>query len=238
MAAGIASFLPFIGTGVSAAVNAGLAVLDGGGPIDIAVHTAYGVIPIPPGLREVTDAVVDGVLGLLHHGSLTDAAVASARNAVPSGIPRDVFDTLVKIVIRHRPIAHVAEDLVGTYVKRYAPEIHIPESVEIHASGVVHLDGRAGAAMDFAARQFGSRSGHPTGQAAGPVVSLFGNPKPTPAHPGPMPSAPSGVPAADARRVIPLGAGASAGADLVAPHLQLPAATSAPSSALALARPS
>jgi hypothetical protein len=240
MAAGVIAWLPGVGTGVSAAVNAGLAVLDGGGPIDVAIHAAYGAIPIPPGLREATDAVVDGVLGLLRHGSLTDAAIASARNAAPAGLPRDVFDTLVKIVIRHRPIAHVAEDLVGTYVKRYAPEIHVPESVGIHASGVVHLDGGAGAAMDFAARQFGSRGGSHPGQTTGPVVSLFGAPTPPPAaaHPGPpVPGGSSDIPVADARRAIPLGAGAVAGAGLVAPHLQLPVATSAPSSALALARP-
>ena len=122
-AAGIVGLIPGIGTGVSAAVNAGLAVLDGGGPLDIAIHTAYGAIPIPPGIRDATDAVVDGVLSLLHHGSITDAAIASARNAAPAGIPRDVFDTLVKIVVHHTPITHVAEDLVGSYVKQYAPSV-------------------------------------------------------------------------------------------------------------------
>jgi hypothetical protein len=123
---GVASLIPGIGTGVSAAIGAGIGILEGGGSLEIALHTAYGAIPIPPGLREVTDGVLDGVLALAHHGRITDAALAGARNAIPSGLPRDVFDTLVKLVVRHRPIVHAADDLVGTYVKRYAPDLHVP----------------------------------------------------------------------------------------------------------------
>ena len=121
----VVSLIPGIGTGVSAALGAGIAVLEGGGELGIALHTAYGAIPIPPGLQSVTDGVLDGVLGLVRHGPITDAALAAARNAIPSGIPRDVFDTLVKLVAHRHPIAHVAEDLVGTYVKRYAPEVSV-----------------------------------------------------------------------------------------------------------------
>jgi hypothetical protein len=128
---GVVSYLPGIGTGVGAAIGAGIAVLDGGGAIEIALHTAYGAIPIPPGLRSVTDGVLDGVLGLLHHGPITDAALAAARNAIPSGIARDVFDTLIKLVVHHRPILHVADDLVGSYVRRYAPDLHVSAAVEI-----------------------------------------------------------------------------------------------------------
>jgi hypothetical protein len=116
---------------VGAAVGAGIAVLDGGGGIEIALHTAYGAIPIPPGLRSVTDGVLDGVLGLLHHGPITDAALAAARNAIPSGVARDVFDTLIKLVAHHRPILHVADDLVGSYVKRYAPDLHVSAAIEL-----------------------------------------------------------------------------------------------------------
>jgi hypothetical protein len=128
MVQGVISLLPGIGTGVSAAIGAGVAVLDGGGSLEIALHTAYGAIPIPPGLRSVTDGVLDGVLGLVRHGPVTDAALAVARNAIPSGIARDVFDTLVKLVAHHRPITHVAADLVGTYVQRYTPSVAISEA--------------------------------------------------------------------------------------------------------------
>jgi hypothetical protein len=128
---GVAALLPGIGSGVGAAIGAGIAVLDGGGAIEIALHTAYGAIPIPPGLRSVTDGVLDGVLGLLHHGPITDAALAAARNAIPSGVARDVFDTLIKLVVHHRPILHVADDLVGSYVKRYAPDLHVSAAIEL-----------------------------------------------------------------------------------------------------------
>ena len=134
LAQSVVSLVPGIGSGVSAAIGAGIAVLDGGGALEIALQTAYGAIPIPPGLRSVTDGVLDTVLGLLHHGPITDAALAAARNAIPSGIPRDVFDTLIKLVIHHRPIVHVADDLVGSYVKRYAPDLHVPAPAQVVAS--------------------------------------------------------------------------------------------------------
>ena len=70
---------------------------------------------------------------------------------------RDVFDTLAKLIVHHMPIAHVAEDLVVTYVKRYAADI-VPSSVTdavSHVAGAVNVGGGAGAALDLAAKQLG-----------------------------------------------------------------------------------
>ncbi len=129
MAQGVISLIPGIGTGISAAISAGTAILEGGGALDIAIQTAYGAIPIPPGIREVTDAVLESVIRLIRHPhDLTDAVITGARNAVPSGLPRDVFDTLAKIIFHHMPITHVAEEVVGSYVKRYAGDI-VPAAV-------------------------------------------------------------------------------------------------------------
>jgi hypothetical protein len=116
---GVASLVPGIGSGISAAMGAAEALLHGGSPLEIALRAAYGAIPIPPGVREVTDTVLDAVLALLKGGNITDAALAVARDRIPSGIPRDVFDTLVSIIAKHQPITKAAEDLAGHYVATY-----------------------------------------------------------------------------------------------------------------------
>jgi hypothetical protein len=122
IAQGVISLIPGVGTGVSAAISAGLAVLDGGGPLEVAIRTAYGAIPIPPGIREVTDTVVDTVLKIaFHHESLTDVVVNVARDQIPDGLPRHVFDTLINLVVHHQPIARVAGGLLDHFVKQYAP---------------------------------------------------------------------------------------------------------------------
>ena len=57
------------------------------------------------------------------------------------------------------PIAHVAEDLVGTYVKRYAPEIPVPDGIADAVSHVTHLAGDASSALDYAAKHLGGGHG-------------------------------------------------------------------------------
>ena len=125
MAQGIVSLIPGIGTGISAGISAGLAALEGGSPLEVALRTAYGAIPIPIGIRQITDAVLGGVLALIFHpGHLTDVAIAAARDAIPSGFPRDVFDTLVQLVIKKVPIQKVALGMVDHYVSQYAGPLH------------------------------------------------------------------------------------------------------------------
>jgi hypothetical protein len=129
LAQSVVSLVPGIGSGVGAAIGTGLAVLDGGGPLDVAIQAAYGAIPIPPGIREVTDAVLASVLSLAHQGSVTDAALAASRNAVPAGLPRDVFDTLAQLVVKRVPVQRAAEALVSHYVERYVPAAQVPAPV-------------------------------------------------------------------------------------------------------------
>jgi len=120
-AQGVISLIPGIGTGISAAIGVGVGILEGGGAIDVAITAAYGAIPIPAGIRQITDAVLGAVLSLIHHPhDLTDALIAGARNAVPAGVPRDVFDTLANLIFHHMPVAKAAGKLVDTYVERYA----------------------------------------------------------------------------------------------------------------------
>ena len=140
LAQGIVSLVPGIGSGIGAAIGTGLAVLDGGGPLDIALHAAYGAIPIPPGLRDVTDGVLEAVLKLAHHGNVTDAALAAARNAVPEGLPRHVFDTLAHLVIKKVPIKKAAEELVGQYVAKYAPGVTPSKGVVETVAHVVRAE--------------------------------------------------------------------------------------------------
>jgi hypothetical protein len=71
----------------------------------------------------LTDVVLDTVLDLaFHHESLTDVVVNVARDQVPAGFPRDVYDTLVNIVVKHKPIVKVAGGLVDHFVQQYAPK--------------------------------------------------------------------------------------------------------------------
>lgn len=126
------SLVPGIGTGISAALGAGLAALEGGNPLEIAIRTAYGAIPIPPGVRNLTDTVLDTVLAIAANPhSLSNAALQVARDRVPPGLPRDVFDTLVHLVVKRVPIQQAAASLVEHYVQQYAPAIAGHEVHEI-----------------------------------------------------------------------------------------------------------
>jgi hypothetical protein len=113
-AQGIISLVPGIGTGISAAIGAGRALLDGGSPLEIAVHAAYGAIPIPPGVKQFTDMVVDAALSLYHQlqsgANLASGGIATAakvaRDAILSKIPAmakdlagQVYDTLVHLIL-------------------------------------------------------------------------------------------------------------------------------------------
>ena len=107
-AQGVISLVPGIGTGISAAIGAGIAILDGGGPIEIAVKVAYGAIPIPPGVRQFTDMVLDAALSLVHTQNLIDSTIAGIRKGVLAQVPPSaqglagtVFDTLAHIVLGH-----------------------------------------------------------------------------------------------------------------------------------------
>jgi hypothetical protein len=122
MAQGVVSLVPGVGSGVSAAIGAGLAALEGGSPLELALRTAYGAIPIPIGVRQITDTVLDAVLALAARPhDLSDVAVQIARDKVPAGLPRDVFDTLVQLVVKRVPIQKAAGGLVDHYVRQYAP---------------------------------------------------------------------------------------------------------------------
>lgn len=107
-AVGIISLIPGIGTGVAAALSAGLAVLEGGSPLDIAIRTAYGALPIPPGVRMATDVVLNAVLGLVDAGGNVGAAgLAALRNGILSKVPDfarglagSAFDTLAHLVVQ------------------------------------------------------------------------------------------------------------------------------------------
>lgn len=116
-AQGVVSLIPGIGTGISAALSAGLAILEGGSPLEIAIKAAYGAIPIPPGIRNLTDIVLDACLALMKSGNLEDAAISAARSQVPSGLCQDVFDTLVHLIvqaIKKKPTLAISTPKPGT----------------------------------------------------------------------------------------------------------------------------
>jgi hypothetical protein len=130
---GVASVIPGIGTGISAAIGAAAAVIGGGGPLVIALKTAYGAIPIPPGVRQITDSALDAIIALIKGGNITDAALAVIRDRLPEGIARQAFDTL----------AHVVE---GAASKGKAPPIK-PAPAQLHQHYVTQYTKGLGAAV-------------------------------------------------------------------------------------------
>jgi hypothetical protein len=120
------SLVPGVGTGISSAIGTGLALLNGGKPLEIALQAAYGAIPIPPGVRNFTDMALAAVLELMRKGSITDVAVAAARDRIPPGLPRDVFDTLIRIVIKKMPIQRAGAAMLDHYVRQYGGKLAAP----------------------------------------------------------------------------------------------------------------
>jgi hypothetical protein len=109
---GLVSMIPGIGTGISAAIGLAEALLEGGSAIEIAIRTAYAAIPIPPGVRNVTDPIVDAALNFAKNPhDFTDVAIQTVRDRVPDGIPREVFDTLVNIIVKKQPVLKVVGGL-------------------------------------------------------------------------------------------------------------------------------
>ena len=104
-AAGALSLIPGVGTAISSALETGLAILDGGSPLDIAIHAAYGAIPIPPGVKDVTDHVLGVILSLAHSAMsgapLTDAMIQATVSQLPKDPPivKSVADTLLHLVV-------------------------------------------------------------------------------------------------------------------------------------------
>jgi hypothetical protein len=138
MAQSVLPLIPGIGTGIGAALAAGMSVLQGGSPLELAIHTAYGAIPIPPGVRTFTDAALNAVLALIAHPhDLTEVGVQVVRDRIPHGLARDVFDTLIQLVVHRVPIQKVGASLVDHFVRQYAPAgegMHLADALA-HAAG-------------------------------------------------------------------------------------------------------
>lgn len=141
-AQGVLSMMPGVGTGISAAIASGLAALEGGKPLEIAIRAAYGAIPIPPGLRALTDSAVDAVLALAARPhDLTDVAIQAARDHVPAGLPRDVFDTLVHLIAHKVPVQKSGLSIIDHYVRQYADKgagLHVDDALRHLAHTLGH----------------------------------------------------------------------------------------------------
>jgi hypothetical protein len=143
----VLSLIPGIGTGLSAAIGAAQGLLDGGSPLDVAIHAAYAMIPIPPGLRQVCDPIVDALLGLADGKQITDVALQVIRDRLPEGLPRDVFDTLVHVIAGSgKPIVKDTsakrEHMVASYTQGHAAAVdrglarHVPARVSKSLEGL------------------------------------------------------------------------------------------------------
>jgi hypothetical protein len=146
-AQGLASVVPGIGTGISAALGAGLAALEGGNPLEVAVRTAYGALPIPASARQMTDIALDTALAFVAHPhSLTDVGVQVARDRVPAGMPRDVYDTLVQLIVRRIPLQKAGAAMVDHYVSQYASALgaqRVEDAMRhLDATVIEHIPGR------------------------------------------------------------------------------------------------
>ena len=142
---GVTSMIPGLGTGISAALGTAQAILDGGGPLEIAIRTAYATIPIPDGLRQITDPIVDAVLALASGKSVTDAAIYAIRDKLPPGLPQQVFDTLAHVLAKKVSIVKKPGAVQAHFVTRYtrgklaanaASAHHIPPPVAAHLARI------------------------------------------------------------------------------------------------------
>jgi hypothetical protein len=117
---GAVSLVPGMGSGVTSAMGTGETLLHGGHSLEEALRAAYGAIPVPAGMRATTDTVLETVFSLVKNPhALTDGSLAIARDRIPSGVPRDVFDTLIHVVAKHQPIGRDVKNLRGHYVLQY-----------------------------------------------------------------------------------------------------------------------
>jgi hypothetical protein len=129
---GVVSLVPGIGTGISAAIGAGMALLDGGSPLEIAIHAAFGAIPIPPGARDLARIALDAVLALVKTRDVGEAAIAAVRAKIPSGLPQQVFDTLAHLVLSH--IHGRATTAIVSHPPGQATQIHpLQTAAQFHA---------------------------------------------------------------------------------------------------------
>ena len=182
MVQGLASLVPGIGSGIGAALGTGLAVLDGGGPLDMAIHAAYGAIPIPAGNPQRHGHGARGGAQARaprqHHRRRPGSG---AQRAFPTALPRHVFDTT-------RAPGHQArarqEGRRGARraLRRSAtrPVSSLPKGVAETVEHVVHAEGRAGGAAAEAIR-LGASGGSPVRLLKGAetaAVSLGGRRSP------------------------------------------------------------
>jgi hypothetical protein len=117
---GVVSLVPGIGSGVRSAMGTGEHLLQGGHSLEEALRAAYGAIPVPAEMRHTTDIVLEAVFALVRQPhALTDGSLAIVRDRIPSGVPRDVYDTLVHVVAKHQPIGRDVENLRGHYVRHF-----------------------------------------------------------------------------------------------------------------------
>ena len=93
-AQGLISLIPGIGTAISVAIGAGLAALEGGSALDIAIKIAYAAIPIPPGIKVFTDlvlgAVLDVVNAVVKGGDLAKVLERVIAEELSRALPDDV----------------------------------------------------------------------------------------------------------------------------------------------------
>lgn len=200
-AQGVISLIPGIGTGISSAISAGLALLSGGSPLEIAVKAAYGAIPIPPGLRSMTDIVVDAALALQHTSNLADTAIAAARKAILDQLPgpaKDiggtVFDTLAHLVLgnTHRAPTHAV--VTPSPVRAFPPKVSVISTPAHYAAlakvasvqaqkKVIDLRGLSKLKLDFP--KPAAKPAPPPKPAVVPVHAVAPPPRPppTPAKP-------------------------------------------------------
>lgn len=118
------ALVPGVGEGLPTAVAQGEGMLSAGHTLEDAIRGAYDALQIPGAMRPTTDTVLDAVLKLVGSGSVSDSMLVVARDAIPEGFPREVFDSLVHVLARHQPIDHQPVQVAQHYVRAYTRGHH------------------------------------------------------------------------------------------------------------------
>jgi len=93
----VVSFVPVIGTGINAAIAAGVALAKGANIDDAFIEGAKNALPGGPVAAQALDAGIAAVKAIAQGKSIGDIGLAAAREAIPSDVGKKAFDVGVAL---------------------------------------------------------------------------------------------------------------------------------------------
>lgn len=128
----MAGFVPGLGTGVAEALGVALAIIDGNGPLGVALLLLIDLPPfvyLPPIIKDVLRALIAAIAELFQGDTVEDIALSIIRKSIidqiPAGMSDDIksiatdfFDAMVQVILRGKPLKDVGYQLALKTVQR------------------------------------------------------------------------------------------------------------------------